>query len=145
MFNELSSNVFQLINDIRMDYSAFLSKFDKGNIISYIDIQLILTDLSNRVICSDPFLWSESMYLTIYECVNKEEMDNLLNMRSNIHSANSDDLLCLFVEGEFENAEHAVAEIIKSNYKILSENYTVGAIFVVPKNKKAGIVVYLSK
>jgi hypothetical protein len=31
LFNEMSSNIFQYINDIRMDYSGFKSTFDNSN------------------------------------------------------------------------------------------------------------------
>ncbi len=31
LFNEMSSEIFQLINEIRMDYSGFISKFDSSN------------------------------------------------------------------------------------------------------------------
>jgi hypothetical protein len=85
------------------------------------------------------------MYLTIYECVSNGEVDKLFNLRSDIHSTNSCELFCIKVDGEFESAERAVHEIILFNLKILSENFTVGAVMVVPKNKGSGVIIYLSK
>ncbi len=85
------------------------------------------------------------MYLTIYDCVSKGEVDKLLDLRSQIHLNNNGELLALKIDGEFHDAEKAVYQIIKRNSNILFENYTVGAIFVVPKNKNSGVIVYMSK
>jgi hypothetical protein len=85
------------------------------------------------------------MYSTIYDCVSKDEVDKLLDLRSDVHSNQIKDGLCIFVEGHYENAEDAVAEIIKHNSGIIGENYVSGATLFMPRNKKAGIIVYLSK
>ena len=113
--------------------------------MTYLGIERILSELSNKLGCSDPLLWSESMYLTIYETVSNGEVDKLLNLKSEVHSKQAGELFCMKVDGEFDNAERGVQEIIHANSKILSENYTVGAIMVVPKNKGSGIIIYLSK
>jgi hypothetical protein len=85
------------------------------------------------------------MYSAIYDCVSRDEVDKLLDLRSDVHSNQIKDGLCIFVEGHFENAEDAVANIIKHNSSVIGENYISGASFVMPKNKKEGIIVYLSK
>jgi hypothetical protein len=113
--------------------------------MTYLGIERILSELSNKLGCSDPFLWSESMYLTIYESVSNGHVDKLLDLKSEIHSKHTGNLFCMKVDGEFDNAERGVQEIIHADSKILSDNYTIGAIMVVPKNRGSGIIIYLSK
>ncbi len=106
-------------------------------------IEKILTDLSKELGCSDPLLWSESMYLTIYECVSNGEVDKLFNLKSDVHAKQTGVMFCIKVDGEFESPERAVQDIIHANSKILFENYTMGAIMILPKNKGSGVIIYL--
>jgi hypothetical protein len=77
--------------------------------------------------------------------VSNGNIDKLLNLRSEVHSKVNKELFCIKIDGQFENSERCVQDIIHASPKILSENYTVGAFMVIPKNKGSGIIIYLSK
>ena len=119
-------------------------------ILIKVDIESLLNELNQRFGCSDAILWSESVYYLLYQCAISKNIELLKNSKSEVHELiKCKEFLVISLDISIEDERIALSEILKINrskiISILSDNFSSGAIFVLPKQNKGELIFYLIK
>jgi hypothetical protein len=138
--NKLSQDIFDILNNMRMnpaDFTGKAQKYISMNVYLFLDVFNVLNSLGDYSF--DPILWSEIMYSKIYNLLKSE--GNL----TGLYTKKFND--CDIIERKYDqdsDAEAILFELLDSNvenvYKLITQTYTVGCVFCYQGN----IVVYFS-